>query len=320
MQFVNLKKIIQYVHEAELDSKNYLEDRFATFYENDRRHLNEILDAVGFVTDLIKDENGEYQIPKDDGELFEWMIKETTSKQMKLIRNGNFYNAGPEYLYKIITGLKKVLIDAGKDEVVVAQMDIIMERTEYNFIVRLSNIRAEMESMLNNFHNFAYNPTFHVPYAERCEYLDEVIETIKNVKRELDTAFMDKKRYHENNACENVVKLSQSDLKFSDRSLSIMEELHSNSKYMELRNQLDTLESKKQPLLSYEKKRSKIIKEITEILNVTSKDYPINIDEITILERLMYTTEDGFCITHKSGDDGWYVRNLENYKMPGRRL
>ena len=57
-----------------------------------------------------------------------------------------------------------------------------------------------------------------------------------------------------------------------------------------------------------------------KILNDVAKDYPLNLEQVTMLEKLMYTTDEGFIMTHQSGDDGWYVIPKTDYKPLGRRV
>ena len=91
MRYVNLKQIVRQTHEQELDTldESAYEDRFKKFFDHDSEKLREVLVAIGFLPDLIK-ENGEYKIPAEDGELIQRIIEEYTTDNMKLVRKGQF--------------------------------------------------------------------------------------------------------------------------------------------------------------------------------------------------------------------------------------
>ena len=66
------------------------------------------------------------------------------------------------------------------------------------------------------------------------------------------------------------------------------------------------VEEKKQPLVKYEKEKRKISKRIHEILNVVAKGYPLDVEKLSLLEKIMYAAEEGFVLTHKGGEEEWY--------------
>ena len=96
-KYVNLRKIVKYLHEEEIESHSNPEERLKKLYDTDNEHLLEILNAVHFYPELLK-KDGEYNIPKEDGELIEWILKKYTSPDMKLIRKGEFAKVKRGYL------------------------------------------------------------------------------------------------------------------------------------------------------------------------------------------------------------------------------
>ncbi len=321
MQYVNFKSIVKNVYEEEIENDQISPaERGEDIYEKNRKYLLEMFDALDFCHELLKKDR-EYAIPKPDGEFIEWLLREYTTRQMKLIRNGKYQEVEPEYLYKIIQGLEKLLKDLEIDDnTFQAQMEIIMLKTEYPLIVRLHNIRVQMLDTLNNLWNYTYIPTFHLSMGERCKYLDWVQERTKICKEEIIKEFSGIWEKKQTDIKENALKISISDIGYSPRTLAIIEELNNNQEYLNLREELHNLEEKKQPLIKYKKKQAKIVEKMKKILNDVAKDYPLNLEQVTMLEKLMYTTDEGFIMTRQSGDDGWYVIPKTDYKPLGRRL
>ena len=68
--FVNLRQIVKCLHEGDIESHSNPEERLKKLYDTDNEHLLEILNAVHFYPELLK-EDGEYRIPREDGELIE---------------------------------------------------------------------------------------------------------------------------------------------------------------------------------------------------------------------------------------------------------
>lgn len=321
MQYVNLKSIVKHVYAEEIENDLVSpEGREDDLYEKNRKYLLEIFDSLDFYHELLKKDR-EYRIPRPDGPFIEWLLREYTSPQMKLVRNGKYHEVEPEYLYEIIKGLEKLLKDLDVEEIKVqAQMDLIMKKTEYPLIVRLHNIRFQLAGALNNMWHYTYNPAFHLSMEERCEYLDWAHERAEAFQNEIVEKFSGLWKDVKNDIKENALKISNADIGFSPRTLAIIEELNNNQEYLKLREELNNLEEKKQPLIKYKKKQAKIAGRMKEILNEIAKEYPIDLEQVTTLEKLMYATEEGFVMTHKSGDDGWYVIPKTEYKSIGRRL
>ncbi len=313
MSFVNLKSIVKHVHDTELESHMEAEKRLEELYEKDRRYLLEIFSSVDFCTDLLK-KDGEYRIPRKDGEFIEWLIENYTNPDMRKIRNRQYGDANIEYLYKVITGLLQILKDLEIDEKILeAQINIIMIKTNYPLIVRLYNINIKFMQMWNNLLHYCYNPTFHMTLEQRSDYLDWMDSSTEILKRTMQNEFGRLAKENENDIKNNCMKLSVEDLNYSDRTHRIIDALYKNSEYVELRQRLRELNEKEQPRAKDEKEKLKIAKRLKMILNEVSKEYPIEIEKLTILEKMMYVSESGFVITHKSGDDGWYLVPHDEY-------
>lgn len=319
MSFVNLKSIVKHVHDSELELHSNAESRLEELYEKDRRYLLEIFAAVDFCADLLK-EDGEYRIPRKDGEFIEWLIEEFSSTDMKKIRNGRYEEADIGYLYEVITGLLQILEDLDIDPIKIeAQKEIIMLKTEYPLIVRLWNIRGKFAQMWTNLMYYSYSPTFHMTMEQRVNYLEWMDSATENLQHNMQNEFGRLWEETETAIKSSCIKLTKEDMELSERTKFIIEALHNNSEYLELRQRLYELEEKKQPLIKYEKERAKIAKRIKEILNMVAKGYPLDVEKLSLLEKIMYAADEGFVLTHKGGEDEWYLVPYDEYKPVGRR-
>ena len=319
MSCVNLKSIIKHVHDSELEMHQDAEARLEELYEKDRRYLLEIFSSVDFCVDLLK-EDGEYHIPRKDGEFIEWLIEEFSSPDMKKIRNGQYEEADIAYLYKVITGLLQILEDLDIEPIKIeAQKEIIMLKTNYPLIVRLWNIRGKFAQMWTNLMFYSYAPTFHMTMEQRTEYLDWMDDATEKLQHDMQNEFGRLWEETESTIKSNCIKLTKEDMELSERTKYIIEQLHNNSEYLELRQRLHELEEKKQPLVKYEKEKRKISKRIHEILNVVAKGYPLDVEKLSLLEKIMYAAEEGFVLTHKGGEEEWYLVPYDEYKPVGRR-
>lgn len=319
MSFVNLKSIVRHVHDSELETHKDAESRLEELYEKDRRYLLEIFASVDFCADLLKEE-GEYRIPRKDGEFIEWLIAEFSSPDMKKIRNGRYEEADIEYLYRVITGLLQLLEDSDIDPMKFeAQIQIIMLKTNYPLIVRLYNIRGKFSQMWTNLMYYSYAPTFHMTMEQRTDYLEWMDEATEKLQLDMQNEFGRLWEETEKEIKNSCIKLTKEDMELSERTKLIIEQLHNDSEYLELRRRLNELEEKQQPLVKYEKEKRKIGKRIHEILNNVAKGYPVDAEKLSLLEKIMYATEEGFVLTHKSGEDEWYLVPHNEYRPVGRR-
>ncbi|MGC6174032.1 hypothetical protein [Lacrimispora sp. 38-1] len=307
MQYTNLKDIVKYIYEEEIENDHEPEDVLKRKYDASNANLIEIFAAIDFLPDLIK-RDGHYCIPKDDAPFIEWLIREYTSSPMQNIRRGNFYEAGSEYLHKVITGLGKILIDIGTDEIKIkVQIELIQKKTDYHLMVRIDNIRNHMSQILFNIFNYVHVPTFNLNFEEKCTYLDTVGNKLQLFDKEIQEDFSKLIKSIEKEIKEKHLKLTNDDMQFSDRTKKIHEMLEANQEFVKLRKELEELDMSKGFLKKTEKKKRAIVARMSEIKNDVAKNIPLKVDDLTMIEKLLYTTDTAISFTHKGGDDDWYV-------------
>lgn len=313
MNYVNLKSIVSYIYEDDITSHPSPEERLEILYEKCRQYLLEIFNALDFLPDLIKID-GEYRIPNTDGPFIEWLINDFTSPKMKLVRKGQYYEAGPEYLYKFFIGLGNILIHLDVEEVKIqAQMEIMQKRTDYFLMVRLHNIRTQMMEIMNNLFQYVHIPIFNLEYDEKCKFLDTVTEGIQEFNRTTGKEFLQLIQQKEEEIKKTAYKISAEDFNFSNRTKEIYKQLNENEEYKRLMEQLENLENYKGFLKTYDKEKRKITNRIQEIFNKIIQNYPIEINNITEIEKIMYSMSGPFRLTHKGGEEGWYVIESDGY-------
>lgn len=318
MQNINLKDIVKYIYEDEIENDHNSEDVLKRKYDASNANLIEIFTAIDFLPDLIK-RDGHYCIPKEDAPFIEWLIREYTSSPMQNIRRGNFYEAGSEYLHKVISGLRKILIDIGTDEISIrVQTELIQKKTDYHLMVRMDNIRNYMSGMIWNLFNYVHMPTFNLDFDAKCTYLDEVSNKLKVFDKEIQKDFSILIKSVEKDIRENSLKLSNDDIQLSNRTKRIHEVLEGNSEYLQLREEFESLDASTGFLKKTEKKKREIIARMSKIKGEIAKSIPIEVDDLTMLEKILYTTDTPISITHKGGEDGWYVVETDSFDFKGK--
>lgn len=315
MLYTNLKDIVKYIYEEEIENDHESDDVLKRKYDASNTNLIEIFSAIDFLPNLIK-RDGHYCIPKEDAPFIEWLISEYTSTPMQNIRRGNFYEAGSEYLHKVISGLGKILINIGTDENKIrAQIELIQKKTDYHLMVRIDNIRNHLSQMLFNLFNYVHIPTFNLDFEEKCTYLDVVSNKLQLFDKEIQGDFSKLIKSIEKDIRENSLKLTNDDIRLSDRTKKIHEMLEENQEFIQLRKELDELDMSTGFLKKTEKKKREMISRMSEIKGEVAKSIPLNVNDLTMLEKLLYTTDTPISLTHKGGEDGWYVGEADTYNI-----
>lgn len=306
MKYLNLKQIVRQTHEAELDM-NYTEDRFKKLYDNDNARLLEVLSALNFCVDLIK-EDGEYHIPQEDGEFIQWILEHYTDADMKLIRKGEYIKADLQYVFFIITGLDNMMKHLEVDEDIHdLQMEYIHKKTDYYVQVRIWNTQVELYRMFNDVANYMKQPTFNLTYENRIEYLDTVNDLTEAYVRSVREAFSDVWKRRKAEVRSHSFPITLEELAFSERSIQISNELSENEEYVSLRRELREMKRNKGFLNKYEKERDKKEKRLLEIFREVASKYPIEVDKMTKIERIMCLAESTFLTQYDSETKEWTI-------------
>lgn len=305
--YVNLRQIVKYIHENDIENHPSPEDRLKKLYDTDNEHLLEVLNAVNFCVDLLK-EDGEYRIPGEDGELIEWILQDYTSPEMKHIRKGEFGQVDIEYTYRLLDGLDKMLRHLGVDaETIMAQQQVMNTKTGFHISVRMWNIQYELMRMLHDMTAYMKMPTFNLTYNNRVDYLDQAMditeEYVKEVREAFTKIWKERKAYVEAHS----IPITLEEMEFSRRSIEIINVLHENEEYMTIRRQLSEMKTDKGFLKKYVKERRKKEKRLVEIFREESSKFPIDVQSMTKIEKIMCLAEGSFSIHYEGGAQQAYV-------------
>ncbi len=283
------------------------EDRFKKLYDIDNEHLLEILGAINFCVDLLK-RDGEYQIPREDKEHVEWILKEYTSTQMKHTRKGEFGEVKIEYMYRLLDGFDKMLQHLGVDaETINAQQQIMNMRTDYHISVRMWNIQCELMRMCHDVNAYMKVPTFNLTYDNKIDYLEQAMNITEKYADSIRQAFTKILEKRKAEIKENSIPITFDEMGFSGRSIKIIEVLHENEEYMKIKEELEELKKEKGFLKKYEKERCKKEERLMEIFREESSKFPVEIQNMTKIEKIMCLSEGAFSIYYESNEQQAYV-------------
>ena len=306
METINLMQIVRQTFESELDmysGDQYKEELKKKFdYSSDK--LREVLIAVHFDPDLLK-ENGEYRIPKQDGEFIQWIIEEYKNENMKHVRKGEFPQADMQFMYTFMKGLDDLLNHLEIDERRrTASKYMLRERTKYDENIRLFNIQSDFYKMLNNTTAIMSSPAFRLTYADRMDCLEAIAELTKSYSTEVNKICSDIVKRRKAIIKKNSFPITMEEFVFSERFSKIQDRLHENEEFCNLQDGINELKHNGGFLNKNEKKRIKLLNRIKEIVNEVSGDYPVDLDNMTKIEKIMMLSDTPF-VVHFSGGEGY---------------
>jgi hypothetical protein len=304
---MNLKKIVSEHYKEDIQSAVSPVDRLNDLYELKRQNLLEIFCCIGVITDLFKKDN-EYIFPEEDIELIEELLDGYKDVEMKAIRKGKYYEAGAEYIYRLILLIDTLLIDLDtSDEVRKIQVDYMQRKMDYMLMVRLENIGIRLQGLFRNISNYTQVPVFKLSYDERCEYLDAVDAEIAIFEKMAMEKFSNIMHKKDNEFKENAIKIPVEKMIQSERSNAIQKMLFENKEYQMLFHEQHELENNKGFIKDYEKKREKILNKLRRIIKETEDKVPTNEEDKTELEKLLESIDGSLVLSYKSGDKYWYA-------------
>lgn len=310
---INLSSIVKVVHEEELSmckgeviagSKSRLEE----LYEQDRIKLQKIFVAIDFCPDLIKNEKGEYTIPQEDGEFIEELIKAFTTNDMKCIRDGRYHECDFIFLQNLLTGLNNIMVHLKIDENIRnAQLEIMQKKTNYHLLLRFGLLNTIYNRMIGNLCYAFTVPGMNFTFKNKCDFLDGLLLQMEALEKQTHKDLGTLMREREEHIKKNSLKLTFEEVQFSERSKEISRILNSNEEYIKLCSQLDGIKDGKGFLYDKEKQRIRINKKIMEIFHSITDSIPLNVDEMTPIEKIMCLCDGSMMIHHEGGTDDWYV-------------
>lgn len=306
-KYVNLRKIVKYLHEEDIESHSNPEERLKKLYDTDNEHLLEILNAVHFYPELLK-KDGEYNIPKEDEELIEWILKKYTSPDMKLIRKGEFAKADIGVVYKLLDGLNKILQHLEVDEeTIMAQQQIMNQKTNYHITVRMWNMQYNFMRLMHDITYYMQMPTFNLTYDNKVEYLDRAMEITEEYVKTVRQAFTDIWKERARYVKQNAIPITLEEMQFSERSIDIINILYKNDEYVKIKERLKKLKGDKGFIKKYEKEKSRLESRLIEIFREEVKQFPIDVDKMTKIEKIMCLSDGAFQVHYDGTEKQAYV-------------
>lgn len=316
---INLRAIVQVVHEDEL--MNYKDEpvvgsksRLEELYEQDRIKLQKIFVSIDFCPDLIKNPKGEYTIPQQDGEFVEELIRNFTSSNMKCIRDGRYGECEFIFLQNLLTGINNMMVHLDIDENIrKTQLEIMQKKTNFHLLLRFGSLNAAYSRIINNLAYAFTVPGMYFTFKDKCDFFDDLLQQMlileNQTQRDLGKLMKEREEYVKKNS----LKLTFEEVQFSSRSKEISRLLNANEEYIQLRSQVEELEKGKGFIYDKEKQKIKLNQKIMKIFHDITEDIPINVEEMTKIEKIMCLCDGRLLIHHEGGTDDWYVMFDDSY-------
>ncbi len=301
MKTVNLEKIVLYHFESEieLEPEETRENKKKSCYENVRTQLIQMLSNLDFSVELLKDDEsgyankGSFVIPMEDGEFIEWIIDEFGGEFGKKIKASDFGNCDREKLKKLIEGLLLMLKHLGVDEdIIQLQRDIMEQKTMIYISYECKEMWQRMYQGFEAVTHFMEIGTSFLAYEEQKNFWSCWKDDFRKFMNEKEHEYMEAERAAKARILDKAPRFSMQDVELSERSRIVIEKLQENNEYVALRQEYENLflPPKKRTASgtkATKKRKRQIIKRQYEIFDEITKQLPINVDEMSPLERYM---------------------------------
>lgn len=326
-KYVGLDKIIEAVFESEVDLLpiEIQDNQKKTNYENSRVHLNKVFDVVGFNVSLLKGEGGFankgiYQIPREDGSFIEWMIKNRNDKFFKALKAGSFEDCDQKAIMYIIEQLTSILIHMEvNDNIVELQKKLMEQKTQVYIRLPFQMMGERINRTAHAIYNLVSINNGFLSYEETCQYLDELEQGLDKYLNTMEGEYLER-----NHRCEKEMKkicpmLTNEEVEFSLRSHEIMDILSRNELYNELKAEYESLfliDGKRTigKREKNEKRKREVIKQMYEIFHSVTKELPVNVNEMTAIEKYMCLCGDeGFQLHYCKEEQCWLLHTSDHY-------
>lgn len=315
MDCINLKTIARQIFDDQNESEGIVygaemyEDQLENFYKQCKNKFTEIMAALNFAPELLKEEEKTekpYTIPRQDAEFVAWCIEEYTAEKMKAVRKGKYYVAGTQYIYKLIMGFNNMLEHLEKREIVIeAQRNLMCRETDYPLMVRFENLCNALQYAYHNMFMLMHAPGMYMPWEQRWKTMDEIVNLAKEFDKQIQKVAGDRFKEAKKNLIKNGYSMPMH--QNPERLNKIYAELYSIEEFVKLKSELDEISESKDFLEKYRKKKSKIVKRMDEIFQSVVKKYPIDLDEISDIEKIMLVADGPFSLKYFSDEDRLYV-------------
>ena len=158
--------------------------------------------------------------------------------------------------------------------------------------------------MLNNTLGIITSPAFRFTYEDRMDCLDAIADLTKRYSTEVCEICSKIKDRREEIIKKNSFPITHEEFNFSQRFYAIQERLRGNEEFCGLQDDINKLKHNNDFIKKNEKKRIKYQKRIQEIINEVSSEYPIDINKLTKIEKLMLLSDTPF-VVHFSNGEGY---------------
>lgn len=328
-KYVNLDQIVNYVYESEFDEEPTAETRESkknSRYENVREQLTQIFDVLDFCVDLIKDKNkgftgkGIYIFPKQDGGFIEWLISKENQDNCRALKTGDFSKCEKTFLKKTIDGLIDILkhLDV-PDEIIKMQQDIMEQKT-------MVYISYEAQKMWHRLYRSMYSianimevaPPF-MPYEDEKKFWMKFSDDLDSFLNQKEKEYMEQERAFRKEILADAPRLTKEEVEFSMRSYNIMNELAKNDEFMKLKQEymdmyLQGNKKTAQGRKKNEKRKKQIIDRQYEIFRKITREHPLDIEQMTTIEKIMTVNSDTrFSLFYVQADGNWAIIETKKF-------
>lgn len=318
MKVINLKTISrQMFDDINLrEGINYFEgdyqDGLENFYKQNKAKFGEIMSVLRFAPELLKeDEKVEksFTIPIQDAEFVEWCILQYTERPMKAVRRGKYYVAGSEYIGKLIDGFCSMLMHLDKREtVIIIQREMMEQETDYPFMKLFENLQGELEFAISNMFKIIHSPNLYMTWEHKIGVMNEILLKAKMFNNDIQSVASYQIEKDKKDIIENAfsIPIQQN----PERINLVYLELYSNPEFQSLKKEYDEIEESNGFLEKKNKKRKKIVAQMNIMFQEVASRYPIVVDKLSDIEKLLLISEDRFQLKCFSGHDRIFV--IEN--------
>lgn len=227
---------------------------------------------------------------------------------MKLIRKGEFAKADIGVVYKLLDGLNKILQHLEVDEeTIMAQQQIMNQKTNYHITVRMWNMQYNFMRLMHDMTYYMQTPTFNLTYDNKVEYLDRAMEITEEYVKTVRQAFTDIWKERVQHVKQDAIPITLEEMQFSGRSIDIINILYKNDEYVKIKEQLKKLKGDKGFIKKYEKEKSRLESRLIEIFREEVKQFPIDVDKMTKIEKIMCLSDGAFQVHYDGTEKQAYV-------------
>lgn len=161
--------------------------------------------------------------------------------------------------------------------------------------------------------------TSFLSYDEQRDYWVQFSDDLDAFLKQKESEYMAKERICKKEALEDAPRLIKEDVEFSVRSHAIINELKKNEEFMSLKSEyidmfLQSNKKTAQIRKKNEKRKKEIIDRQYEIFHEITKEHPLNVEQMTTLEKFMAVYNDKrFTLTYVQEEEQWALLETDKF-------